>query len=173
MAVYDEEEAMVALLVSWTAEGKVDVGGISFGNGSWIEVCWRIRRIWRGIVFVISFIRDGWNGWLMRVTCDLHHVTRALRKRGGRAVKRLSTIMTIEMRIWTTLVIFFKRSYVVVGNSQLGSGSKVTSAFASAKGIPALKQTVLESVVQYKVDPNVQNFLEHWAMYCTTNLNFN
>jgi hypothetical protein len=35
MAVYDEEEAMVALLVSWTAEeGKVDVGGISFGNGS-------------------------------------------------------------------------------------------------------------------------------------------
>jgi hypothetical protein len=32
-AVY-EEEVMVALLVSWREEGKVEVGGISFGNGS-------------------------------------------------------------------------------------------------------------------------------------------
>jgi hypothetical protein len=34
-AVYDEEEVMVALLVSWRGEeGNVEVGGISFGNGS-------------------------------------------------------------------------------------------------------------------------------------------
>jgi hypothetical protein len=32
-AVYEEEEVMVGLLVSWR-EGKVEVGGISFGSGS-------------------------------------------------------------------------------------------------------------------------------------------
>ena len=50
---------------------------------------------------------------------------------------------------------------MVVGNSQLGSGSKVTSSFPSAKAIPALKQTVFVSVAQYKVGPNAQNLFEH------------